>query len=264
MLRTTVLRVTATFAAGLLSASLASAATFDFAEMANGNESFWYANGDGTGTSSVGNAGGKVTSGEWTPGPVTNTIGVKAFGNTYTPGSGTPTTGTISPNPGNNYAYLDGYSGGKPGGLGVCASTRGPTSDAQCDPSSDDNAGLSFGSNLLEYVTLTFSESVGLTGLILRGDNHSVLGSGNKIGISQGTFDGTLMNFQVGTTNLFNLGASNIWTFAKISGGSNFYLDTVSVEARQQMQPIPIPASGLLLFGALGAMGVAARRRRKS
>ncbi len=244
----------------------AAAATFGFADLATGaggagkNEAFWINN------SSTGNGGGAFDdpSNTWT----VDGIGVSAFGNTYAGGSGDPTTGAA------NFAYLDGPSGSRPGGLGVCASepidaTTGEVSATagECNNSADDNTGLindgQNGATAMEYVTLTFTTSVGLTDLILRGDNHNVLADGSKIGISQGVFTGVLMDFVVGTTKLVNLGASDTWTFAKISGGDNFYIDTATVGARTSAPPIPVPAAGFLLVGALGGLGLM-RRRRKS
>lgn len=68
-------------------------------------------------------------------------------------------------------------------------------------------------------------------------------------------------------TGLHSLGNDIRLSFTAVSTGSGSvsvgnFLDAVRLEAA--VAPVPLPATGVLLFGALGAAGVARRLRRKT
>ncbi|SMY06075.1 hypothetical protein [Flavimaricola marinus] len=144
-------------------------------------------------------------------------------------------------------AYLDSGDAG----LGVCSNwtATAAVNDNECAPSSDDN--ITAG----ETVTLTLDGSYDLSDLVFRDDGHVPLASDsltllfgvNGAALTEYTFDELAAESFAGVTE---------FTFAY--GGSDahqFYVQAATVVAA-----VPLPASILLLGGALATL----RRRRKS
>lgn len=142
--------------------------------------------------------------------------------------------------------YFDDISSGRPGGLGVCKIL---TSDAQCTPSNDDNVTVD------EWVTLTFGQTVDLSGFSFNDADHFSLNSSlNTFGLTLngGLASSTSFASAVGST-YYNV---NSITFAHEN--IEFYVDLI------EAAPVPIPASAPLLLGALGLLGFASRRRKSA
>ena len=152
-------------------------------------------------------------------------------------------------------AYLDGPSGGRQGGLGVC--TRGYDGD-ECDIASDDNTGMSggpgSGSGLFECLYIEFDTQVLLTGLVFRDGDHNVLDSGQLL-LGDDTADSPLDLFAWNIGDALSDYWSDVWMFASTANGVEFYIDELSATT------VPLPAAGFLLLGGLG--GLAAMKRRK-
>ena len=229
----------ASFAAGLLSTGAASAATasWDFGTLANGNEQGYV---------------------EYVA-PTSNGIALSAFGTTRV-----TSTGTVVSDPVAAFAYMDGYSSGKPGGLGVC---KVLTAGDQCSPSNDDN--LSVG----EILRLEFSTLVRIDAMTLRDGDHNPLGSSGPEGFKVSSVsDAALVAVNAWATNgvadLSGLGANRVgttfWIQTRILPdlvGSELefdkiYLETLTVTA------VPVPAAAWLFgSGLMGLAGVARKRR---
>jgi hypothetical protein len=116
----------------------------------------------------------------------------------------------------------------------------------------DDN--ITFG----EKLTLTFDHAVTITGIGLRSEGHNVnewisgatfLLNGAPVALPRGT--GEIDHLQLtGTSFTFAYGGSH---------ADQFYLSSLDI-----MDTVPEPASGSLLLAGLGALGLAARRRRSA
>lgn len=188
-------------------------------------------------------------------------IGVVATGGSYNLLADAPV------NLGNTSAYLDKTCCGNPGNAGLgAAKTSNLTNSFQADPGNDDNIGVSGGLGgdldpIFEFVTLTFTDAVLLQGITFVDDDHVVLSSG-FVGYSNVAYDlGDPVSFAemiIGAeiNDYSALGASNVWTFAKVIEGENFYIKSATVSA------VPIPAAFPLLLAGIGGLGLVARRRR--
>ncbi|MQX36436.1 VPLPA-CTERM sorting domain-containing protein [Roseospira navarrensis] len=231
MTRTHILAGAAALAAGLAVAQPASAAVFEFSELAdpNGasggsNEATW-----GGFTGPLGGYAGSfdTTNDIWT----VDGIGVKASA------TNDATAGTAYY--GESEAYLDGYSGGL-AGLGVCSTVN---SSFQCGTGSDDNTGRAGDTNsgVLETLILAFSTSVSLDNLIFRDRDHNVYGAGAL------TIDLNGTSYTHGVTDLSGF-VGQTFAFARIADGEDFYLDTATVSA------VPLPAAAWFLLTALGGL----------
>jgi len=150
-----------------------------------------------------------------------------------------------------DYAYLDSFYNGNPGGLGVCGTLTG---SAQCDPSSDDN--VTFGETLF----LSFDQPVTIDTTVMRNGTHGTSFTGNfELSIDGGAA------VSYGLTNIFdtNLTGTTFAFYNPNAGGSSgvsndqqFYLQSLTVN------PVPVPAA-VWLFGS-GLLGLAAAARRKA
>ena len=160
----------------------------------------------------------------------------------------------------NAFAYFDGPSGGKPGGLGVC---KVLDTNNQCVPSSDDNITGSADGILStddEWVTLTFWNDAAGTdprfvtfgGLSFRSAQHDLILAGSV---------NTLRIDDVATT--FGAAIGNTWVDIQTIkfgwGGDNplqFYLNATVID-------VPEPAALLLMGSGLALGGLVATRRRR-
>lgn len=144
-------------------------------------------------------------------------------------------------------AYLDGPSGGKPGGLGVCSAV---TATFQCNPSSDDNVSAN------EWVTLKFFYDAALTqqaivtlsDFVFRDANHNLITSATAV-----------FKFNGGIENFVGFGPETGHSFKfEYANGNNkakqFYLTAVKANV------VPEPATWALMI--LGFAGLAFARRR--
>lgn len=235
------------------SAGVAGAATFDFQAIADG-ASF---NTTAPATKTGKEADWATVVGGAAVGIVNGGISVVASG------SGDNGSGGIS----SLKAYFDAGSAG----LGVCGKV---TSKGQCDPSNDDNVGSLGGTAnssgpSFETLILTFSTYVNATAINLAGEGHgkfngTVKINGKLFGPSPLPDDFADVGSDYSTLTalaLASLSPAKIWTFqyvptSVVSSTDEFYIDSISVAA------VPVPASGLMLLGAMG--GIAALRRRRA
>ena len=170
------------------------------------------------------------------------------------------------------------------GGIGVTASTSsnnvhadsdwslgpdsgiGPCGIEDCNASDEDGFGPG------ESITLTFSEAVTMTSLLLRQsdpnrgtddpDHTPAQGLLSLNGATRTVVDGAVVG---------SFGPGTAWTFGYVD--ADYYINTAVVEPVSSIEPppgptgpspapIPLPASALLLGASLG--GLAALRRRRS
>ena len=232
------------FAITSLSASLGvNAATFDFANIAEGLPHTatlvtydGMPNGDYTGE--LGASSMYFTSGG---------IGVTASGSAA---AGVDDNYPDGSPDNDQFAYLDSYSGGKPGGLGVCQDID---ANLQCVPSSDDNVTQG------ESLTLLFDQEVFIDQIVFRNGDHGT----SFAGVFDLDIDsGAAGSGEYALTNIFNpadtlKGTEFVFSNfnCKTCNPYQFYIETLEVSE------VPIPAA-VWLFGSglIGLVGVARRR----
>lgn len=158
------------------------------------------------------------------------------------------------------FAYLDGKSSGKFGGLGVAQRL---TTSLQATPSSDDNVSAVSLPNR-EVVGISFAGTALVESFLFRDADHNLLASGKKIDI---TFDdgANWDTYTVGTGGVVDLvalnGSASTVNFgdrmAFAYNNAQFYVNTVTAEI------VPEPMSFVVWGGLACVAGIATIRRRK-
>jgi hypothetical protein len=166
-----------------------------------------------------------------------------------------------------NFAYLDGPSGRLAGGLGVCSVLNGGD---QCNPSSDDNVtvgeavGINFGTGNLTSVIFRGTTIGGTNSHQLLADGSTFLFSLNGLDFKQGTVGAGGVWDATGGAGLALINGTGIF-FAV--DNYEFYIASAEYNGGPPdggPNPVPLPAGGLLLLTALGGLGVARKRAKKS
>lgn len=205
-----------------LMTSTAQAAIFDFAAVADGDSSYGLPGGEGGAASLTFNKGG---------------VSVTASG--FNGLDGTP-----------YYAYLDATFNNLSGGLGVCMNL---VTNAQCNPSSDDNVTTN------ETLRLVFDQAVTINSTTFVNGNHGTNFTGNfDLSIDGGTATTySLTNIfamdLTGTT--FEFFNPNVGAGSAVSNDKQFYINALDVTV------VPVPAAAWLFgSGLLGLLGMARRK----
>ncbi len=105
-----------------------------------------------------------------------------------------------------------------------------------------------------EFLTFTFTSAVNLFGIDFSlfgiGDSYDLLINGTLYASSQ-------------TTDPWATEIDNVTSFTIASTGTGtFRIGSFDVEASSGASTVPLPATGLLLMGALGGLGLSRRRRK--
>ena len=243
-----------TIAAGLLAvlgATSAHAATFNFAAIA---DDFW--------TDASTNAPKGTTTERYEP----TWAQIKYFdvndnGNDYFVDGGVELVNVMATyNPPNGQAPADGFFDSGNAGLGVCHSDA--TSYTSPHGGNISNCSTNFGNatsddnvTFNEAMTLVFDKAVSVTNLLFRNADH-YLANGTIL------INGTQYTVASGVIASLPTGSMTSWSFAyddanNGSGATQFYLSSMSVA------PVPVPASILLLGGALAGFGAMRRRQQR-
>lgn len=159
-----------------------------------------------------------------------------------------------------NDAYLDGVSGGLPAGLGVCST--GLDTNGECNVPGDDNVTMD------EAVTITFSQAVlSVSNFVFRAASHEdisdsteflIIGGVDDLSPTLGDFSGP-STFADAANYISSQQVGNLYALTFSFADTEFYLSSFTAE----IAAVPLPASILLMGGALGGLG-ALRRRKKA
>lgn len=148
-------------------------------------------------------------------------------------------------------AYMDGPSGNKPAGLGVCST------DGGCEGSSDDNFGVTGASGgILETLTVWFGEALDVTYLQFRRGDHELAGGrrvqiwadGTDLGIKTIAADGSV-DLGVG---VFGSSFDFVAVDAALGTNHSLYLEVLTA----------VPEPGIVMLMGVGLLGLGMVRRK--
>lgn len=160
-----------------------------------------------------------------------------------------------------NRGFADAFFDKGNAGLGVCSTTHADPGKSGCatgigsDPGDDNVNGTQGG----ETLTLDFGQVVSITSMLFNDDGHVPLTG--SIGLNGGVLT-VAGGAVIGGFHL--LMEQSVFNFRFI--GDQFYVGGVRavVPLPSPVAPVPLPSAGMLLAGAVGGLGVAARRRRRT
>jgi len=232
-------RVATLAGAALLVAQAASAATFNFMDIADG-ATFNARLADGSVVSRTG------AEGNWNE---ADSAGNPAI---VGPGAGILDDGITVYATGSSIdgAAADAFLDSRNAGLGVCSSLPvGCKSGVPGANTADDNL-----NRAEESLTLRFSEMVRIAGLTIRDATHNPANGDFDIdGTTYSVIDGV-----VDTAALTLLSSGTAFTLAYLETGTEIYIESITVA------PVPLPAAAGLLAAAMAGLGFAARRRARA
>lgn len=215
-------------AAFFLSAGISTAATFDFVSMADdSNDDNWI---------------GAVE---------------KNWGDVF--GSGLMIGGITLNASGSNgdKTFADAFFDKGNAGLGVCSTVHATPGSSGCatgigSRTWDDNVQGNAGG---ETLTLDFGQAIDFTNILFNDDGHVALNGTLNV-------NGQVLNVVGGavTSGFEYLKGASVYNFSYTS--NQFYLASATVGGSGTLSTVPLPASGLLLFGALGGMSFMRRKRK--
>jgi PEP-CTERM motif len=149
-------------------------------------------------------------------------------------------------------AYMDGYSSGRPAGLGVCsAGTTSGSTGRECDIASDDNLGLT-PVGFVETLNIWFDRRIDLLKLTFRDDNHFLSPAGDRVSIS----------VNGGTAVTYTIGAGGVIDLAGLAGTTFDFVALDGAVYIEKLTAVPEPAIVMLM--GLGLLGLRFARRKAS
>lgn len=175
-------------------------------------------------------------------------------GRTEVPFTGMTVDGvTVTASTNAGYVHADAYSRAGSPSAGI-----GPCQIDDCNGRGED--GFAAG----ETLTLTFDMPVHLTGIVLRESAAGRVSGDPDHTLAQGTFGLQGQVWQVVDGAPLDLptftGTEFTFSFGDETTGSDYYLSAVTAE----LAPVPVPAAGVLLLGALGGLAMVRRKRSQA